>query len=110
MRISFANFIFYILHAILMFNLRYQEDPRLDIQCSGWLLKLCIWAGLLVGFFYVPSQAIQGYAQVRVSLTESGGTQVSYTTTHSTAQHRAQQTQQAEAEVRGMSTQRAPFS
>ncbi len=60
MRISFANFIFYILHAILMFNLRYQEDPRLDIQCSGWLLKLCIWAGLLVGFFYVPSSAVQG--------------------------------------------------
>jgi hypothetical protein len=59
-----ANFVFFTLHALFLAGVRRTSDPRVDVHCSGWLWKLVVWAGCLVGFFFVPNSAIIGYAQV----------------------------------------------
>jgi hypothetical protein len=59
-----ANFVFFTLHALFLAGVRRTSDPRAVLHCSGWLWKLIVWAGCLVGFFFVPNSAIIGYAQV----------------------------------------------
>ncbi len=98
MRISFANFCFFALLALITVALTRPDDPRVEVRgcvawggdalrlrptgrwcppslpraghaCAQvhvamWALKLLVWAGALVGFFWVPTSAINGYAQV----------------------------------------------
>eukprot|EP00197_Chlamydomonas_leiostraca_P006389 CAMPEP_0202866810 /NCGR_PEP_ID=MMETSP1391-20130828/8372_1 /ASSEMBLY_ACC=CAM_ASM_000867 /TAXON_ID=1034604 /ORGANISM="Chlamydomonas leiostraca, Strain SAG 11-49" /LENGTH=381 /DNA_ID=CAMNT_0049546795 /DNA_START=130 /DNA_END=1272 /DNA_ORIENTATION=- len=63
MRISFANFSFFALHALLLLGMTKESDPRIYGHASFWGLKLLLWAGALVGFFFVPTRVIYGYAQ-----------------------------------------------
>jgi hypothetical protein len=63
-RISFANFCFFVLHAVVLMFIKQEEDPRVQLHGSFWLWKTLLWAGVIVGFFFVPSQALFGYAQV----------------------------------------------
>jgi hypothetical protein len=65
-RISFANFCFFALHGLLLLFLKQDEDPRVEIHGSLWVWKTVLWAGALIGFFFVPADAIIGYAQVPV--------------------------------------------
>ncbi len=44
-RISFATFSFFMLHAILMFMCKHEEDPRVALHTSLWGLRLLVWAG-----------------------------------------------------------------
>ncbi|KAG1680171.1 hypothetical protein FOA52_000284 [Chlamydomonas sp. UWO 241] len=62
-RVSFANFSFFALHFVLCFWLKREEDFRVDIHAGLWFWKTLLWMGTLVGFFYVPSHVLIGYAQ-----------------------------------------------
>lgn len=63
-RISFANFCFFALHALLTLGMTKEGDPRVDLHSGFWAPKLLAWAAALIGFFWVPARAIYGYAQV----------------------------------------------
>ncbi|KAF5840654.1 serine incorporator/TMS membrane protein [Dunaliella salina] len=64
MRISFANFVFFALHAVVLFWApKTDGDPRVHLHTGFWSAKLLLWVGALVGFFFVPTSAIYGYAQ-----------------------------------------------
>jgi hypothetical protein len=43
---------------------QYESDVRTAFHTTGWLPRLIVWAGALVGFFFMPTSAIIGYAQV----------------------------------------------
>jgi hypothetical protein len=63
-RFSFANFSFFMAHALLLFWCRRASDLRAGLHSGLWFWKVLIWAGAIVGFFFVPSDAITVYAQV----------------------------------------------
>lgn len=64
MRISFANFVFFALHAVVLFKTTKTEgDPRVHLHTGFWSAKLLLWVGALIGFFFVPTSAIYAYAQ-----------------------------------------------
>lgn len=63
LRVSFANFIFFSAHFLVCFMLKRKEDFRVDLHASLWVWKTLAWLGLLVGFMWLPSQAVYGYAQ-----------------------------------------------
>ena len=63
-RISFANFCFFALHTLLLLCVNREEDPRVELHGGLWLWQTLLWAGTLVGFFFIPSSALLGYAQV----------------------------------------------
>jgi hypothetical protein len=65
MRISFANFSFFMLNALLTLCMTHEGDVRVHLHTSAWALKILVWVGALFGFFFVPSNVIYGYAQVR---------------------------------------------
>ena len=67
-RISFGNFCFFALHMLCLVCIRSEDDPRVELHGSFWLWKALVWAGTIVGFFFVPSSALYGYAQVRAGL------------------------------------------
>lgn len=64
LRFSFATFSFFILHFILLFWCKKEEDPRVGLHSSLWFWKCLIWAGALVGFLFVPGSAIFYYGQI----------------------------------------------
>mmetsp|Transcript_36425 Transcript_36425/g.81073 ORF Transcript_36425/g.81073 Transcript_36425/m.81073 type:complete len:392 (+) Transcript_36425:260-1435(+) len=64
MRISFANFCFFALHAVLTLFLTKESDPRVGLHAGLWLWKTVLWLGTLIGFFFIPARALYGYAQV----------------------------------------------
>lgn len=63
-RISFANFCFFFTHVIVLFLLKNVDDPRVGFHTSLWFWKLVVWAGAILGFFFVPSDVIVVYAQI----------------------------------------------
>jgi hypothetical protein len=63
-RISFANFVFFAAHAVILFGLKREDDPRSGLHTSMWFWKLAAWAGTIVGFFFVPVDAVLIYAQI----------------------------------------------
>ncbi len=64
-RISFANFVFFAAHCVLLLCCVHEDDVRAPLHTSLWFWKLLAWAGTIVGFFFVPSSAMVIYAQVR---------------------------------------------
>eukprot|EP00879_Flechtneria_rotunda_P002887 GHRR01003103.1.p1 GENE.GHRR01003103.1~~GHRR01003103.1.p1 ORF type:complete len:394 (+),score=41.53 GHRR01003103.1:350-1531(+) len=64
LRFSFATFCFFALHFVLLFWCRKEEDPRIGIHTSLWFWKCLLWAGGLVGFLFVPGEAIFYYANI----------------------------------------------
>lgn len=63
-RFSFANFSFFAAHTVLLFWCTKESDFRAGVHTGLWFWKLLAWAGAIVGFFFVPSNAITIYAQV----------------------------------------------
>jgi hypothetical protein len=63
-RVSFGNFCFFALHMICLACLNNEDDPRVALHGSMWLWQTLLWIGTLVGFFFVPSSALFGFAQV----------------------------------------------
>eukprot|EP00983_Pelagomonas_calceolata_P074299 1152502-Pelagomonas_calceolata.AAC.1 len=53
MRISFANFVFFALHAVVLFKTTKTEgDPRVHLHTGFWSAKLLLWVGALIGEGY----------------------------------------------------------
>jgi hypothetical protein len=63
-RISFANFVFFAAHALYLVGLKREDDPRAGLHTSMWFWKLAAWAGCIVGFFFVPADAVLVYTQI----------------------------------------------
>ena len=63
-RFSFANFSFFMLHAILLAFCRFEKDPRTGLHSSLWFWRCLLWAGGIVGFLFVPANAVVIYAQI----------------------------------------------
>ncbi|KAI8466033.1 MAG: serine incorporator/TMS membrane protein [Monoraphidium minutum] len=63
-RFSFANFCFFAAHALLLFWCTRETDVRAGFQTGLWFWKILAWAGAIVGFFFVPSNAVVIYAQI----------------------------------------------
>lgn len=64
LRFSFATFSFFMLHFILLFWCKREQDPRIGLHTSLWFWKVLLWAGGLVGFLFVPGEAIFYYGQI----------------------------------------------
>jgi hypothetical protein len=64
LRFSFATFSFFALHFILLFWCKKETDIRLGLHTSLWFWKVLIWAGSLVGFLFVPGEAIFYYGNI----------------------------------------------
>lgn len=62
-RFCFANFVYFAAHAVALAGLKSETDPRVGLHTSGWVWKLVVWAGTIVGFFFVPTPAVLGFAQ-----------------------------------------------
>jgi hypothetical protein len=63
LRFSFANFVYFGTHAVLLVGLRREDDPRVALHASAWLWKLAVWGGTIIGFFFLPDNAVVGFAQ-----------------------------------------------
>lgn len=70
-RVSFGNFCFFSLHMLTLACLNNEEDPRVALHGSLWLWQTLLWIGTLIGFFFVPSSALYGFAQVSQLATSS---------------------------------------
>jgi hypothetical protein len=53
-----------MLHFILLFWCKKEQDPRIGLHTSLWFWKVLLWAGGLVGFLFVPGEAIFYYGQI----------------------------------------------
>lgn len=63
LRVSFANLIFFSAHFLACFMLTREEDPRVDLHAGLWVWQVLSWVGLLIGFMWLPPDAMYGYAQ-----------------------------------------------
>ena len=48
-RISFANFLFFALHALVTLLTSSESDPRIHVHTSFWAFKPLVWVGALIG-------------------------------------------------------------
>lgn len=64
LRFAFGNFAFFALHALLLAWCRREADPRVGLHTGLWFWKLLLWAGGLVGFLFVPGEALFWFGQV----------------------------------------------
>lgn len=64
LRFSFATFSFFALHFVLLFWCKKEQDLRIGLHTSLWFWKLLLWAGGLVGFLFVPGEAIFYYGNI----------------------------------------------
>lgn len=53
-RVCFAMSVFFIIMAMITFNVQSSRDPRAKFQNGFWAIKLLMFIGLLVGAFYIP--------------------------------------------------------
>lgn len=63
LRISFGNFSFFFLHFLVLLATNNVEDWRIELHTHMLFFKALAWIGTLIGFFFVPSNALYGYAQ-----------------------------------------------
>lgn len=63
MRISFGNFCFFALHFLALLAANKVDDWRVEIHTSMLFFQLLAWIGTLIGFFFIPSSVLYGYAQ-----------------------------------------------
>ncbi|GIL85121.1 hypothetical protein Vretifemale_13749 [Volvox reticuliferus] len=63
LRVSFANLIYFGAHLLPCLLMIRTEDPRVDLHAGLWLWQLVIWLGSLIGFMWMPTTALYGYAQ-----------------------------------------------
>lgn len=61
MRVSLANFMFFITFALLMMGVEDQRDTRDSWHHGGWMFKFTLWSVLIVLMFFLPNTAIDLY-------------------------------------------------
>lgn len=64
LRFSFATFSFFMLHFVLLFWCKKEQDPRVGLHTGLWFWKCLLWAGALVGFLFIPGEAIFYFANI----------------------------------------------
>lgn len=64
LRFCFANAVFFGLHALLLLGVTRAGDPRIGLHTSLWIIKFFLWAACIIGFFFVPIDAVTIFAQV----------------------------------------------
>ena len=63
LRVSFGNFAFFTLLAILMVGVEDQRDIRDGWHHGGWMVKFIAWGGLIAGAFLLPNSILEVYGE-----------------------------------------------
>ncbi|CAE5966316.1 unnamed protein product [Arabidopsis arenosa] len=61
LRVSFGNFLFFAIYALIMIGVKDQNDRRDSWHHGGWGLKMIAWFLLVVLMFFVPNVIVSIY-------------------------------------------------
>ncbi|CAF2102948.1 hypothetical protein HID58_020045 [Brassica napus] len=61
LRVSFGNFLFFAIYALVMIGVKDQNDRRDSWHHGGWPVKMIVWFLLVVLMFFVPNEIISIY-------------------------------------------------
>ncbi|CAN8269606.1 unnamed protein product [Cochlearia groenlandica] len=61
LRVSFGNFLFFAIYALIMIGVKDQNDRRDSWHHGGWPVKMVAWFLLVVLMFFVPNVIISVY-------------------------------------------------
>jgi hypothetical protein len=64
LRVSFGNFVFFLMFALLMVGVKDQNDQRDSWQHGGWMIKFVMWAVFIVLAFLLPNGVLNAYGTV----------------------------------------------
>ncbi|XP_059463192.1 uncharacterized protein LOC132192024 [Corylus avellana] len=64
LRVSFGNFLFFAVFAVIMIGVKDQNDRRDSWHHGGWVAKMVIWLLLVVLMFFLPNVVISIYGIV----------------------------------------------
>ncbi|KAH7666951.1 Serine incorporator/TMS membrane protein [Dioscorea alata] len=62
LRVSLGNFLFFTIFALIMIGVKDQNDRRDSWHHGGWIVKLVVWAVLIVLMFFLPNVVVTIYA------------------------------------------------
>lgn len=63
LRVSFGNFLFFAIFALIMIGVKDQNDRRDSWHHGGWGLKMIVWFLLIVLMFFVPNVIVSFYGK-----------------------------------------------
>ncbi|ESQ49423.1 hypothetical protein EUTSA_v10020853mg [Eutrema salsugineum] len=61
LRVSFGNFLFFAIYALIMVGVKDQNDRRDSWHHGGWPVKMIVWFLLVVLMFFVPNVVVSIY-------------------------------------------------
>ncbi|XP_010436570.1 PREDICTED: probable serine incorporator [Camelina sativa] len=61
LRVSFGNFLFFAIYALIMIGVKDQNDRRDSWHHGGWGLKMIVWFLLVALMFFVPNVIVSIY-------------------------------------------------
>uniref|UniRef100_A0A2P2JZP4 Serine incorporator n=1 Tax=Rhizophora mucronata TaxID=61149 RepID=A0A2P2JZP4_RHIMU len=64
LRVSFGNFLFFTILAVLMVGVKNQRDPRDSMHHGGWMVKIISWCLLVIFTFFLPNEIISFYESI----------------------------------------------
>ncbi|KAH6755548.1 Serinc-domain containing serine and sphingolipid biosynthesis protein [Perilla frutescens var. hirtella] len=64
LRVSFGNFLFFGILALIMIGVKDQNDRRDSWHHGGWIAKMVIWALLTILMFFLPNAVIDVYGVI----------------------------------------------
>lgn len=68
LRVSLGNFLFFVTFALMMIGVKDQNDRRDSWHHGGWIVKIVIWAVLIVLMFFLPNEIITIYGEFSLVL------------------------------------------
>lgn len=68
LRVSFGNFLFFAIYALVMIGVKDQNDRRDSWHHGGWPVKMIVWFLLVVLMFFVPNEIISVYGKSYLNL------------------------------------------
>lgn len=63
LRVSLGNFLFFTIFALIMIGVKDQNDRRDSWHHGGWIVKLVVWALLIVLMFFLPNVVVTIYGK-----------------------------------------------
>lgn len=63
-RVSFGNFLFFSVFALIMIGVKDQNDQRDSWHHGGWMIKFISWVLLIIFAFFMPNGLINAYGAV----------------------------------------------
>ncbi|CAN6450788.1 unnamed protein product [Victoria cruziana] len=64
LRVSFGNFLFFTILAIIMIGVKNQNDVRDGLHHGGWMTKITVWCIMVVLMFFLPNGLISFYETI----------------------------------------------